>query len=539
MKEKKSQAIFTTTQGMTGGCLGARQSNVVAVCLMVLAALTGPLQAGTVYVPNGSFESQVAPPMYPYVTTLIDSWQKAPKPVWFDEAAFGLYWDQTAGLFQNTPPGYPNHIDNLDGNQGLYLLVFPQVALFQDNNSIDWNHTTPTHAFDAQFEVGKSYQLTIGAIGGGGGMTNGVTLELSLYYRDAASNKVVVASTSITNTSAIFSNMTHFIDFQVRVPAVKASDAWAGKNIGVQLLSTASPELAGGYWDLDNVRLTQTIEIPNGSFESPATDFVNTHVDSWQKSPKPDWYVEGGGYYWDQLAGIFVNQPVGNSTHIDNCDGNQALWVFAVPQVGLFQDYNSTDWANSTPLHAFNPQFVVGRSYDLTAGVIGGLGGMLEGLTLELSLYYRDEKSNMVPVAATTITNTLAAFSSTTHLVDFGVHVPAVKASDAWAGKNIGVQVMSTVQPDLAGGYWDVDNVRLSETREPVLQNMVRTNGQFQFKLRSEPGLKFEILAATNVTLPSSNWTSLGILTNVSGANSFNDTSTNLNQRFYRARQLK
>ena len=87
-------------------------------------------------------------------------------------------------------------------------------------------------------------------------MAEGASLELSLYFRDAASNPVTVAATSVTYTPAIFTNRTHFIDFGVKVSPVKVSDAWSGQNIGVQLKSTVGPELAGGYWDADNFRLS-------------------------------------------------------------------------------------------------------------------------------------------------------------------------------------------------------------------------------------------------------------------------------------------
>jgi len=280
------------------------------------------------------------------------------------------------------------------------------------------------------------------------------------------------------------------------------------------------------------------ISIPNGSFESPATVFVNTYIASWQKSAKPDWYVESGGYTWGQLTGVFKNTPTNSTDHIDNCDGNQAAWMFAVPEVALFQDYNSVDWSNATPTHAFNATFDVGKSYHLTVGVIGGGGNMLEGASLELSLYYRDAASNMVTVAATDISNSTAIFSNTTHLIDFTVDVPAVKAADAWAGQNIGAQLLSTVSSNLEGGYWDLDNVRLMAVQEPSLVAPTWTNGQFQFTLRSEPGLSFEILGATNLALPLSNWTSLATLTNTTGDVSFLETPVNFNRRFYLARQL-
>jgi hypothetical protein len=280
------------------------------------------------------------------------------------------------------------------------------------------------------------------------------------------------------------------------------------------------------------------IPIPNGSFESPATQFVTNNLDGWEKSAKPFWFDEGANGPWDQLTGAFLNVPPADPRHIDNCDGNQAVYLFAVPEVALFQDYDSTDWANPTPTHAFDARFEVGKAYQLTVGVIGGGGDMTNGATLEISLYYRDAASNRVTVAATSITNTPAVFSNTTHLVDFQVQVPAVKGGEAWAGKNIGVQLLSTVRPDLAGGYWDLDNVRLTEIREPALLGAARSGGQFQFTLQSEPGLRFEILAGSDLALPLSGWTAVGKVTNVTGTVSFIDTGTGLNRRFYRARQL-
>jgi hypothetical protein len=47
------------------------------------------------------------------------------------------------------------------------------------------------------------------------------------------------------------------------------------------------------------------IEIPNGSFESPETPFAEPGLDSWEKTPKPFWYDEGGGGLWIQLTGVF------------------------------------------------------------------------------------------------------------------------------------------------------------------------------------------------------------------------------------------
>lgn len=189
------------------------------------------------------------------------------------------------------------------------------------------------------------------------------------------------------------------------------------------------------------------IGVPNHSFESPVTSLASPSLEAWQKAPQPSWYDDQGGFFpWDQLMGEFLNTPESRPDHIDNAEGQQAAYLFALPRVALWQDYDAT------PAHDFNARFEVGRSYTLTVGLLGGGGGMSNGATFQISLYYRDAASNMVTVAATTITNSKSLFSTNTHLTDFQVLVPTVKPNDAWAGKNLGIQLSSTVGFDLAGG---------------------------------------------------------------------------------------
>ncbi|HEX5220845.1 MAG TPA: hypothetical protein VFZ59_14850 [Verrucomicrobiae bacterium] len=284
------------------------------------------------------------------------------------------------------------------------------------------------------------------------------------------------------------------------------------------------------------------INVPNGSFEEPATFFVSTIFESWQRTPQWEFWNENATGPWTNLTGIFKNTAPGNDDHIVNCDGNQAAWLFANPEVGLFQDYDAMDWNDPVPTRAFNAVYEVGKSYELTVGLFGGGAGrnygMLEGVTLELSLYFRDAASNRVTVAATTITNSNELFPDSTNLVDFTVQVPIVKATDPWAGQHIGILMLSTVSSNLQGGYWDVDNVRLTSTAAPILTSPVWTNNHFQFTLLGETGRGFEILSATNVASPWSNWLVLGTVTNTTGANTFVDTNASFDQRFYRARQM-
>jgi hypothetical protein len=280
------------------------------------------------------------------------------------------------------------------------------------------------------------------------------------------------------------------------------------------------------------------ISVSNASFETPSALFPSPNIASWQKTPKPDWYDESGPFMWTQLTGLFRNQPPDQPDHIDNCDGLQAMWLFVVPEVGLFQDYDSMDWNDPVPSRAFNATFTPGNAYQLKVGIVGTGGNMLQGVTLALSLYHRDEASNRVAVATTVVTNTTAVFSNNTHLVDCEVNVPAVQPGDAWAGKHIGIEFMSTVSSNMQGGYWDLDNVRLLEISPPTLRPITRNASGFQLSLQSEPGLRFEMLATTNLLLPPASWTSLGLITNVSGEADFTDPETNFAARYYQARWL-
>jgi hypothetical protein len=275
---------------------------------------------------------------------------------------------------------------------------------------------------------------------------------------------------------------------------------------------------------------SETILIPNGSFESPATTYATPFMDFWQKTAKPDWYDETGGFLWTQLTGEFTNTPPGAADHIDNCDGGQAAWMFVVPEVGIFQDYDHPT------NHAFNATYEIGHSYRLTVGLIGGAQVLqVTGATFELALYYRDSASNMIVVTATTVTNLPNVFSNKTHFIDFRTDSRFVSASDPWAGQHIGVRLLSSItDTNLEGGYWDLDNVRLTSTGAPALANPIWTNGQFSCIVQSEPGMTLEIQRTTN---PGDQiWSSLGFVTNSLGTTPFTDINPVPGQSYYRTR---
>ena len=490
-----------------------------SLCLTaLLAALSASAQP--LWIPNASFES----PATAFVDNRVDAWQKTPKPAWYDESG-GFGWDQLSGVFRNSDPGKPDHIPNTDGSQGIYLFAVPEVGIFQDSLGLG-----PT------FQVGKAYRLTAGVVGGAGGMTNGASLSMGLHFRDATGTRVSVGSTQIVFETTRFPDVTNYVDVPLRIPAVKPGDAWAGKPIGLQFLSTVAPNLVGGYWDIDHLRLHEVLEVPNASFESPTTPFVDNRVDAWQKTPKPIWYDESGGFAWDQLSGVFKNTEPGKEDHIVNMDGPQAFYLFAVPTVGLFLDELSTNSVGTADQPIWNVRFEPGQAYLLNLAVQGGGGGMTNGVTLDLSLYYRDDSGNPVPVARTTITNDPAAFPSRNHFSEVSLLSSTVRASDPWAGKLIGIQILSTVDPTLAGGYWNLDHVRISALPEPGLLAPRIEAGVFETVLRSEPGARVTVVASDSIATPANGWTPVATVTNISGFTPIRENLTGASQRFFQVR---
>jgi hypothetical protein len=215
----------------------------MAVAVLAWCPMAGALRAADLPVPNASFESPTVPGGFPALP-LVDSWQKAPQPAWFDPALTGgITWDQLAGVFPNPAPGDPARIDNLLGNQAAYMIAAPEVTLFQD--------------LTATYQAGLSYHLSVGLLGAGG-MAEGSIFQMGLYYRNAANQPVPLALLPVTFSAGVFPTATHLVDFEVGTPVVQPGDAWAGQTIGIQLLSAFGT--GAGYWDLDNVRLVAVPE---------------------------------------------------------------------------------------------------------------------------------------------------------------------------------------------------------------------------------------------------------------------------------------
>lgn len=235
------------------------QRTRIAVAIAALLAGMGGTQAASLLVPNGSFESQSGAGQPFGVNVLIDSWQKLPNPGIPEGGPNNFFWVQTAGAFLGTPPTAANPYSNLDGSQAAYLLSIPGSGIFQDDQSTDWTGTA--NGLSATYEVGQAYTLTVGVFGKGM-VDDFSSLQLSLYYRDGANHVTIGTPTTVTFDTSVFNPAGPFSlhDYSVNLPSVQAGDAWANKNIGIQIATGQGT--GDGYWDMDNVRLVSTVPEP-------------------------------------------------------------------------------------------------------------------------------------------------------------------------------------------------------------------------------------------------------------------------------------
>jgi hypothetical protein len=130
-----------------------------------------------------------------------------------------------------------------------------------------------------------------------------------------------------------------------------------------------------------------------------------------------------------------------------NADGTQLAFLASATGNGLEQDLAVV--------------YREGCSYRLTAAV--GISSRYPPSaqpptdTLVLAFYYLDDN---VPVDIVSQTVEPPGLSSR-RLQNFSVYLPPVQADDVWAGKPIGIALRPAGE---AGGFWDLDNVRLAES---------------------------------------------------------------------------
>jgi hypothetical protein len=205
--------------------------------------------------------------------------------------------------------------------------------------------------------------------------------------------------------------------------------------------------MPGGFWDIDNVRLTESapisIAIQNASFEAPVVD-----PNGFGAVPFVDQWIE---LDLDTLGstntGVFANTSTDSPDHVVNADGSQLAFLSSQTGNALEQELTYT----------YRP----GCGYRLTAavGVSALFGPSADDPVdkLELVLYYRDG----LETADIALRAVEPAGLSSTKLKNFSLYLPTVEPGDPWAGTTIGVALRAG---GMAGGFWDLDNVRIAES---------------------------------------------------------------------------
>ncbi|MBW7991356.1 MAG: hypothetical protein FVQ84_15270 [Planctomycetes bacterium] len=396
------------------------------ICLILLVLMGSwaakPVWSASIPIENASFEAPAIDPNGFPAVPFVDNWT---------EIDIDTLSSTNTGVFANTPAGNPDHIVNADGSQLAFLGSESGNALDQD--------------LAAMYKTGCDYRLTVAVSVSGLFSPSTIepvdALELVLFYRDGNDVMDIVSQTiEATDLSS-----TQLMDFSLQMPTVQSGDAWAGKTIGVALRAAGMP---GGFWDLDNVRLNESlpvsIPIENASFETPVID--PNGFPAW---PFMDnWTEIDMDTFSSSNTGVFANTPSDSHDHVVNADGSQMAFLGSESGNALEQDLTAT--------------YNVGCDYRLTVGA--GVSSLFPPSTIEpvdaidLVLFYRDGNDVVVDIKSRTVE---ATGLSSTHLRDVSLYLPTVQSGDAWAGKAIGAALRAAGMP---GGFWDLDNVRLIES---------------------------------------------------------------------------
>ena len=218
--------------------------NIRILTVFCMANLLLPfvsLKADSIPVANHSFESPVVPPgsnppAYPVISD------------WIELDRDGEFSTNT-GVFTNV-----TEINYADADQLGFLGSEESNALLQN--------------LTASYQVGKSYKMTVGVCVSGQYLPDDPNgLHLVFYYTEAGDPNAIDIVFEETPSPSTFTSIA-LEDCSVYLPTVEAGDVWAGKTIGIAIRASGP---AGGFWDLDNVRVVEFPLVPEFTGDS----FVN------------------------------------------------------------------------------------------------------------------------------------------------------------------------------------------------------------------------------------------------------------------------
>jgi hypothetical protein len=204
------------------------------ICVMMFLFGAGVLSAESIYVANHSFELPYVGPGGAAVG--IDSW--------------GIN-GPNAGVAGNGWGGGGINLLNSDGIQIAWMNTYADGSNELASAGI-WQALSDTYT------VGKAYELTVGLARAAQSWNPGEDtdqIDIRLFY-NAAGSVATIASVTATASELNYSNDGYLTDYTATLPVVLATDDWAGKTIGIWIVSSyRDPASDGGDWVVDNVRL--------------------------------------------------------------------------------------------------------------------------------------------------------------------------------------------------------------------------------------------------------------------------------------------
>jgi len=330
-----------------------------------------------------------------------------------------------------------NHLDPLDPDVGVMVLDhLPDPSDRQVCYLADRPGNGLWQAMDATFFPGCSYLLggLVGVWGQHGPSQMDMAMELGLCA-DQGQGRLDVGSIRVHAKGLVPDTLTECVSL---LATVTEDTAWAGHGIGITIRALGN---GGGYWLVDQLRLLelmpQCVPVANGSFEEPAIDpcgfGVVPYVGNWTEL---DCDPIGS-----TNTGAFLNTLEGSPDRLANADGLQLAFLGSQQGNGLEQ-----------VLHA---RYELGCVYRLRVGVgISWRFPPSQQDRLDLALFYQDGTGRH-DIAVRSIG---PAGLTSTRLQEAVLYLPAVKQSDPWLDKPIGIAIRANGQ---AGGFWVLDDVQL------------------------------------------------------------------------------
>lgn len=228
-----------------------------AVTVTLAAAAVG--RGNTVNVPNDSFEQDAVLSFYPDAAI----WEET-GPVAEDPQLPGVVDSLDTGIFRNyqfdQSGPLPYYITNAAGDQLGFIGAdhTRNIAYFQ--------------SLSESFQAGSAYDLTV-AVGASWFFPplainpndppqvdpGPASLALRLYYESQPGTRQTIAETLVHADQV---QSTQLTDFNVSLPALATASPAVGKPIGIEI----APHFGvSGFWNLDNVRLQETVIVPEPS----------------------------------------------------------------------------------------------------------------------------------------------------------------------------------------------------------------------------------------------------------------------------------